>query len=124
MSGLPLLQELAAGEASSGRLAAAEAMSTSPDASWLALVRDLTSSSEPEVRVHAARLIAAQDPDLARRVLDAASADANIAIREMATRALPGVLSATDLGVLRQLLHQTDALSRVQAAARILALTR
>lgn len=124
MSGLSLLQQLAAGDAPSGRIAAAEAMSTSPDASWLSLVRDLTSSSEPEIRVQAARLLAPQDPESAKRVLEAASADPNIAIREMATRALPEVLSVSDLTALRQLLHGADGLAKVQAAARILTLTR
>ena len=124
MSGLPLLQQLAAGDIPSGRIAAAEAMSTSPDATWMSLVRDLTSSPEPEIRVQAARLLAPHDPESAKRVLEAASADPNIAIREMATRALPEVLTANDLTALRQLLHGTDGLARVQAAARILTLTR
>jgi HEAT repeat protein len=124
MSGLPLLQQLAAGDIPSGRIAAAEAMSTSPDATWMSLVRDLTSSPEPEIRVQAARLLAPHDPESAKRVLEAASADPNIAIREMATRALPEVLTANDLTALRQLLHGTDGLARDQAAARILTLTR
>jgi HEAT repeat protein len=124
MSGLPLLQQLAVSDDSSGRLAAAEAMSTSPDPGWLALVRDLTASAEPEVRVQAARLIAPQDPEMARRVLETAAQDPNIAIRELASRALPSVLSTNDLTVLRQLLHDGDGSARVQAAARILALTR
>jgi len=124
MSGLPLLQQLAAGDIPSGRIAAAEAMSTSPDPTWMSLVRDLTSSPEPEIRVQAARLLAPHDPESAKRVLEAASADPNIAIREMATRALPEVLTASDLTALRQLLHGGDALARVQAAARILTLTR
>jgi hypothetical protein len=34
------------------------------------------------------------------------------------------VLTANDLTALRQLLHGTDGLARVQAAARILTLTR
>ena len=122
MSGLSLLQQLATGDAPSGRLVAAEAMSTSPDPGWLASVRDLTSSSEPDIRVQAARLLAPQDPETARRVLESASADSNIAIREMANRVLPDVL--TDLTALRRLLHGDDPLSRLQAAARILELTR
>lgn len=124
MAGLPLLQQLAAGEDSSGRLAAAEAMSSLPDSNWLALVRELASSPEPEVRIQAARLVAPQDPELARRVLESAEQDPNIAIREMASRALPSVLSTNDLTILRRLLHGTDGGARVHAATRILALTR
>jgi HEAT repeat protein len=122
MSGLSLLQQLASGDAPSGRLVAAEAMSTAPDVSWLASLRDLTSSSEPDIRVQAARLLAPQDPDTARRVLESASTDSNIAIREMANRALPDVL--TDLTALRRLLHGDDPTAKVQTAARILELTR
>jgi HEAT repeat protein len=124
MSGLPLLQQLAAAEDASGRLAAAEAMSTSPDGTWLSLVRELTSSSEPEIRIHAARLLAPHDPEYARRVLEAAATDSNIAVRELATRALPEALPTSDLSGLRQLLHSGDPLARTRAAARILQLTR
>jgi HEAT repeat protein len=123
MSGLPILQELTTAEAPVSRLMAAQSMASQPGPDWLALLRDLTAATEPEIRVGAARLIAPHDPELARRVLEAAMNDQNPAIRDMATESYIEVAPA-DLRTLRQLLKSSNPLARVQAAARILALLR
>lgn len=120
-SGIGLLQELAAHESAATRLIAAEAMASRPDGTWSSLVRDLTNAAEPEVRLGAARLIAPQDPELARSVLGRLMADDNLAIRELATDALDDV-PARDLAALRQLLKARPS-TRVRAADRILDVT-
>jgi len=121
-SGLPMLQELMRDPSPSSRLAAAEAMASSPDASWIALVRELTGASQPEIRAAAACLIGPHDPELGLSVLETLAADENPAIREMATRGLGEVVSS-DLTTLRRLMKNADRLTRVRAAARVLALT-
>jgi len=123
MSGLSMLQELYAAEAAASRLIAAQAMASQPDSLWMDQVRRLTSATEPEVRIGAARLIAPHDPELARRVIDQGMADRNPAIRDMAAEALSDVV-ATDLRALRHLLRLPDRLARARAAAHILALVR
>jgi HEAT repeat protein len=123
MSGAAILQELSAAEAPISRLVAAQAMSSRPDAQWLDQVRQLTSASEPEVRVGAATLVAPHDPELARRVLGEAMKDQNPAIREMASDSILET-SAHDLRALRHLLRSTRPLERVRAASRILAFVR
>jgi HEAT repeat protein len=122
-SGLPILQGFAQSESPETRLIAADAMASRPDQGWDALVRGLLTATEPEVRVSAARLIAPHDPDAARATLQDLTGNANIAIREMAFRALSEALP-DDLAALRPMLRSTDALTRVRAAARILTLTR
>jgi len=121
-TGLPMLQELMLDPSPSSRLAAAEATSSSPDASWTALVRELAGSPEPEIRAAAARLIAPYDPELSLRVLESLAADQNPAIREMASRGL-GEIATSDLTSLRRLMKNSDRLTRVRAAVRVLALT-
>ena len=123
MSGLSMLQDLWSAEAPQSRLIAAQAMASQPDALWMDQVRRLTSATEAEIRVGAARLIAPHDPELARRVIDQGMADRNPAVREMATEALTEVV-ATDLRSLRHLLRLPDRLARARAAGRILALVR
>ena len=123
MSGLSMLQDLWSAEAPQSRLIAAQAMASQPDALWMDQVRRLTSATEAEIRVGAARLIAPYDPELARRVIDQGMADRNPAVREMATEALTEVV-ATDLRSLRHLLRLPDRLARARAAGSILALVR
>jgi HEAT repeat protein len=123
MSGLPLLQELATSDVASSQLIAAQAMASQPDGQWLDLVRRLTSASEPEIRVGAATLLVPHDPELARRVLDAAMNDGNPAIRDMAGETVVD-LWATDLRGLRQMLKSPNAIARAKAAGRILTLVR
>lgn len=122
-SGLGILQELATSDAPVSRLMAVQGMASKPDAQWLEQVRQLTSASEPEVRVGAATLLVPHDPELARRVLEGAMNDPNPAIREMAGETTIE-LSANDLRALRYLLKSTRPLERVKAGGRILALVR
>jgi HEAT repeat protein len=123
MRGLSLLQPLQTSDAASARLSAAGLMATAnPGADWLGLVRGLLQEGDPLVRVDAARLLAPHDPSAARAALDALANDANLAIREEATRALPAALTDDPAG-LRRLLRHPDALTSTQAAAKILALT-
>lgn len=96
-----------------------QAMASRPDAAWLDQVRRLASAPEPEARVGAARLLAAHDPDLARKLLESAMNDPNPAIREMASEGLSGT-GVTDLSTLRQFMKSTDRLTSVRAAAGVL----
>ena len=124
-AGTPWLQELAASEVPAGRLVAAEAMSSRPDAAWTALVTELaTTGSDPEIRLGAARLLAPHNPELASSVARGLSGDANLAIRELAASVLSEAVSGEGLTVLRGQLRAASDVTRVQAAARILGVTR
>ena len=123
MSGLTLLQGLLLEESAKSRLIAAQAMSASPDATWMDQVRRLTSAGEPEVRIGAARLLLPHDPEYARPILERGMNDANPAIRDMASEAI-GEAAAGDLRSLRFFMRLTDRLGRVRAAARVLVLLR
>jgi hypothetical protein len=122
-SGLPLLRELLTDETPAGRLAGAQALADAPDGAWLQVVRDLAKSGDPVIRLAAAKLIHSHDPDMANAVADALAADANVAVRELATRA-QAELSGRNLPKLRPLLRKPDPLTRVKAAAGILTVTR
>jgi HEAT repeat protein len=122
-SGVDLLQKLLAEDSSMSRLVALQSMASLPDPQWQDQVRRLTSASEPEIRVGAAKLLLPHDPETARRVLEAAVNDPNPAIREMAGD-LGVDVPATDLRTLRYLLRSTAALARTRAAARILTTLR
>jgi HEAT repeat protein len=122
-SGWPMLQELSLDPSPSTRLLAAESMASRPDASWLVLVRQLTEEQDPEIRAGAAHLIAPHEPEIARAVLGTLSMDDNPAIREMAAAAQNTVLPG-DLPSLRRLLRSEADMTRVQAAAQVLAITR
>ncbi len=98
-------------------------MATNPDLSWQALVRSLTEDPDPVVRLDAARLIAPYDQPLAKRVLDGLMADGNLGIREAAAEVMVDRVAA-DVATLRKLLRSGDSRIRVQAAGRILELTR
>ncbi len=124
-AGTPWLQELAASDVPAGRLVAAEAMSSRPDAAWTALVTELaTTGGDPEVRLGAASLLAPHNPDLANSVARELSGDANIAIRELAASVMSETVSEEGLKVLRGQLHAASEVTRLRAASRILAVTR
>jgi hypothetical protein len=110
-------------ETPAGRLAGAQALADAPDGAWLQVVRDLAKSGDPVIRLAAAKLIHSHDPDMANAVADALAADANVAVRELATRA-QAELSGRNLPKLRPLLRNPDPLTRVKAAAGILTVTR
>ena len=122
-SGVPLLRELLQNDSAASRLVAAEALAARPDPAWLATVRGLVDAAEPEVRVAAAKLLAPHDAERARGVLEQLSSHDNIAIRELAADARP-LAAGRDLTALRQLLGASERLTRVGAAARVLAVTR
>ena len=123
MSGLALLQALLQEESSRSRLIAAQAMASSPDGLWMDQVRNLTSASEPEVRIGAARLLLPHDPEYARRILERGMNDENPAIRDLASDSI-GEAAAGDLRALRFFMKLNDRLGRVRAAARVLVLLR
>lgn len=110
-------------EMPSVRLAAAEALAPRPTEEWKAQVRTLLSSDNAEVRIGAARLLAPYDPDAAFAALAAFDTSENPALRQLAER-VSGEIDTTDLTVLRHLLRRADALGKVRAAARVLAVTR
>jgi HEAT repeat protein len=124
-AGTPWLQELAASDIQTGRLVAAEAMASRPDAAWTALVTELAASgAEPEIRLGAAKLIAPYNPELARSVTQELSSHDNLAIRELAASVSVDAASGDGLAALRAQLRANDNPTRVRAASRILALTR
>ena len=122
-SGLAVLQALAEDTAPGSKLLAAEALASRPDAAWIALVKELAASTNLEVRVAAARLIAPHDPQLARSTIEPLMGHENGAIRELASQSLGEILTS-DLTLLRRLLRSPARLTRVRAAARVLAVTR
>lgn len=122
-TGLPFLMEVAGSEHAAIRVAAARELAAQPDANWQAMVRTLASDADPAVRLQAAQLIAPYDQALARSVLDALMRDDNIGIREAASGVFVERV-ASDFVTLRSLLRNGDIAVRIQAAARILELTR
>ena len=124
-AGTPLLRELAASEVPIGRMVAAEAMASRPDAAWMALVGELAQSgAEPEVRLGAAKLIAPHDPALAQSVAREYERHDNVALREMSVQVMCEAATDDSLGALRQLLRSGDERTRLRAADRIPTLTR
>jgi HEAT repeat protein len=122
-SGASMLRDLMQEDSDKSRLIGLQSTATQPDATWIQDVRRLTSSTEPEIRVQAAKLLAPHDPEYARAILTAALNDANPAIRDMAAESFTEVAS-NDLRTLRQLLKAPDRIASVRAAARILMLLR
>lgn len=122
-SGVPFLQELARSEHSAVRIGAIEAFADEASPWWQAIARDLATDPDPSVRLGVARLMAPYDQRLALSVLQRLLADENAAVRESAARTLARNV-ATDFAVLRGLLRNPDPAVRVQAADRLLALTR
>jgi len=124
-SGLPVLQQLLADPSPGSRVVALEGMSSRPDATWLAAVRELTSSADLEARAAAAGLLAPHDPEAATRVLEGLMADGNPAIRELAAQLAGDTAIATsNLASLRRYLKGPAPRARVRAASRILTVTR
>ena len=122
-SGLPMLRELLTADDRASRLAGAQALADAPDAAWLQVVRDLAETGDPVIRLAAAKLILSHDPELARSVADSLATDANLAVRDLATRA-QAEMGGRDLGRLRSLLRSPDPLTRVKAAGGVLSATR
>lgn len=124
VSGLKILQDLAAHENPQSRLIAAQALAAQPSTEWQEFVRQLTGANLPEVRVGAARLLMPYQPEVAKQVLEASRNDPNLAIRGMAAETLAESLIVTDLTVLRKMLRDPDPQIRVRAADRILDLVQ
>jgi hypothetical protein len=122
-SGVSVLRDLMQEDSDRSRLIALQWTNTQPDAAWIQEARRLASSTEPDIRVQAAKLLAPHDPEYARTILTAALNDANPAIRDMAAESFTDVAS-TDLRTLRQLLKLPDRIASVRAAGRILTLLR
>jgi len=120
-SGVAWLHELARSPQPGIRLAALQALSSQPDGAWLPAVRDLTSAADPEIRRQAAQLLARDDPETAKAVLQPLLDDKNVAQREVASQTYLRDVE-TDLSVLRRYLHAST--TGVHAALRILELTR
>ena len=105
------------------RLAAAEAMSSRPDATWQSAVRVLTKDPNATIRIEAAKLIAPYDAALARATLDHELSSANATMRTFASQTL-AQSPAADVATLRKLLRSTDTLAQIFAASHVLELTR
>lgn len=122
-SGVQMLQGLMTDPSPSARLLAAQALASHPDGSWIAVVRELAMGDDPEIRAGAARLLGPHDPEVARAVLNALATDDNPALRELAALDL-GEVATSDLTALRGLMKSDAPLTRVKAAAQLLAVTR
>lgn len=122
-AGISFLRGLQTSESPMIRAQTLEAMAAEPDAAWMAGVRDLLDDADPQVRILAARLLAPHDPAAAAASMRQMFADPNIAVAEAANIAYADRV-VNDIAGLRQLLKNADALIRVNAAARVLELTR
>lgn len=122
-SGLAWLRQLRASEHAGVRLAAVQAAASDADAEWMKVVRSLTKDDDPEIRRQAAVLLAPHDPEAARAALEPLLKDPNPAQREAAAASYLE-FAVTDFAVLRRFLRTGEELARVNAAARILELTR
>ena len=122
-TGLPWLRQLQSSEHAGVRLAAVQASRTQPDQVWLDTVRALSAEADPEIRRPAAVLLAPHDPAAARAILEPMLADPNPAQREAAAASFLGDV-VSDFPTLRKSLRDPDPGTRVQAASRILRLTR
>jgi HEAT repeat protein len=106
------------------QIQAAEALAPlGPNPDWINTARRLAGSSNPQVRLYAAKVIAAQDQPLAKDTLEGLLLDTNSGISEMATEILASHV-AGDFVTLRRLVRSPDAYARTLAAARIVELTR
>jgi HEAT repeat protein len=121
--GVQMLQGLMTDPSPSARLLAAQALASHPDGSWIAVVRELAMGEDPEIRAAAARLLGPHDPEFARAVLNALATDDNPALRDLAALDL-GEVATSDLTALRGLMKSDAPLTRVKAAAQLLAVTR
>jgi HEAT repeat protein len=122
-TGLTWLRDLQGSEHAGIRLAAAQVLKDDADANWMDTVRALTTDRDPEIRRQAAELIAPHDPAAAERVLEPMLQDPNPAQREAARGSFIRHV-ASDFAALRPFLRSSDHTERVEAAGRILLLTR
>ena len=103
---------------------AAEALANiGPDTGWIDSARGLLNDPDPNVRAHAAKIIAPYDNAVAKATLTALGNDPNPAIRQEAAQFLAERV-AGDFATLRLLLRSSDAAARASAAARILEISR
>jgi len=105
------------------RAQALEATSSVADATWVSSVRPLLADPDPMVRLLAAKLIMPYDGAAAIGAVQSLLNDGNIAVREAAALAYADRVAA-DFPTLRLYLHNSSSTIRVNAAARILELTR
>jgi HEAT repeat protein len=95
---------------------------------WVDVVRPLLDNPDGLIRLHAARAIAAVNPDDARRTLSEALSDPNPVVRASAAQLLTDIItanpSAADVAALRQRLRDPDPAVRVPAADALLKLAR
>ena len=127
-TGLPFLQKQLTSDAPFIRIGTAELMAArpggvQPDATWVRVVRELTQNSDSYIRAKASGLIAPYDLEMARQNLERLLSDDNAVVRDLAAKLLIDDV-ASDFTTLRRLLHSPSALTRVQAADRVLKLTR
>jgi HEAT repeat protein len=122
-AGVDLLTALLNSPEPALRILGATAMSSRPNPSWQAAVKDLLEANHPVVRLDAAALIAQYEPDAARATLGRLLTDGTAPVRIQAA----GVLAervAGDFATLRKLMKAGDTLARVRAAGRILERTQ
>ncbi|HEY2433336.1 MAG TPA: HEAT repeat domain-containing protein [Vicinamibacterales bacterium] len=122
-SGAGLLQPLMASDIASVRLSAAQAMAVTPTPEWQATVRALLADPNELVQLGAARLMAPHDPQASAEAFERLGRSDNMAIREQAARSSIRTLTS-DFTALRRYLRNADPSTSVQAANRILELTR
>lgn len=122
-SGFAVLREAQASPSPMIRAARLDAISADVDAAWLTAARELLAEPDARVRLLVARLIAPHDIEAARAALQALMAANEPDVRGEAGRIFVERLVA-DYPTLRRFLRADDPLTRVQAAARVLELTR
>ena len=108
------------------RLLAAEAYEGRGTGPWVSAITPLLDDPNGLIRLRAAERLAPLNPTAARAVLEAAAGDTNPVVRSEAARILSspeaGLVTSTDLPILRRLLRDPDAAVRLQGAAGVLAL--
>jgi HEAT repeat protein len=108
------------------RLLAAEAYQGRGTGPWVSAITPLLDDPNGVTRLRAAELLAPVNPTAARAVLETAAGDPNPVVRSEAARILSsaeaGLVTATDLPILRRMLRDPDAGVRLQGAAGVLAL--
>lgn len=128
--GLAFLQPLVNSPAAEVRLLAIEHQAAGrPDGDWVGVASSLLAGEDPLVRLRAARLLArhAADPSAGVRVLTAALADDNVAVRNAAAELvndLPPEALGSNIPELRRLLRDQAAAVRIQAAGALIGLAR
>ena len=109
------------------QLAAAEAWE-GRQGPWVGIVQPLLDNPDGMVRLHAARALAAVDPDDARRTLSQALSDPNPVVRDNSAQMLTDIIAANpavaDVAALRMRLRDRDPAIRLSAASALLRLAR